>query len=426
MLNCSQMVPKLLLIIAFLFLPVLIIYITGKSKLANRIGAILIAYGIGLLIGNMGLFPHPGEYLNHYLTANTGIKFQDIQFLYNKGIIPESDLLAFRIRSLQDLFLTLTIPLALPLMLYSLNVRNWFRMAGSTFLSMIIALVSILCIVALDIVIFRGKVEELPQITGMLIGLYTGGTPNLAALKMMLHVDAATYIKVHTYDMVPSLLYLIFLISAGKSLFRRFWPGYPFRGEGDLYEGISYDKNGYEGIFNRKVIIGLLTGLLITIIIFALAASTTLFVAPGNQMLVIILVLTTLSIGASLIPRVNRLEKTFELGMYFILVFSVVVATMADFRQLLHISGALFALISFTIFGTLFLHALVAKIFRIDSDTLMVTSTALICSPPFVPMIAGALNNKEIIVSGLTVGIIGYALGNYLGVLVSYLSNLFI
>ncbi|MFW5657340.1 MAG: DUF819 family protein, partial [Bacteroidota bacterium] len=54
-------------------------------------------------------------------------------------------------------------------------------------------------------------------------------------------------------------------------------------------------------------------------------------------------------------------------------------------------------------------------------DTVMVTSSALICSPPFVPMIAGAINNKEVIVSGLTVGIVGYAIGNYLGVGVAYL-----
>jgi len=34
--------------------------------------------------------------------------------------------------------------------------------------------------------------------------------------------------------------------------------------------------------------------------------------------------------------------------------------------------------------------------------------------------VAGALKNKEIIVSGLTVGIIGYAIGNYIGVLLAF------
>lgn len=64
---------------------------------------------------------------------------------------------------------------------------------------------------------------------------------------------------------------------------------------------------------------------------------------------------------------------------------------------------------------------LLSAIFRIDVDTVIITSVAAICSPPFVPMVAGALKNREIIVSGLTAGIIGYAVGNYLGVFCAYL-----
>lgn len=422
------MLTEILTIVLFLLLPILIIFITGKSKLANRIGAILIAYGIGLLLGNIGLIPHPGDFLSHYLAVNSGqgVSLEDINLLHTQGLISESDILAFKIRSIQDLLLTLTIPLALPLMLFSLNIRSWFRMANSTFLSMLFAFFAVLFIVSLNLFIFKDKVEDLPKISGMLIGLYTGGTPNLAALKMMLDVDADTYIKVHTYDMVPSLIYLLFLISIGKLFFRRFWPAYPVKDKENLYEHISYDENAYKGMLNRQRILPLLKALGVAVLIFAIAGGASILVRPSEQMLVVILIITTLSILASLIPSINKIEKSFELGMYFILVFSIVVASMADLKRLMDISGSLFILISFTIFGSLFIHALLAKLFKVDADTLMVSSTALICSPPFVPMISGALKNKEIMVSGLTVGIIGYALGNYLGVLVSHLAKLFI
>jgi uncharacterized membrane protein len=66
------------------------------------------------------------------------------------------------------------------------------------------------------------------------------------------------------------------------------------------------------------------------------------------------------------------------------------------------------------------LHGLFCKIFKIDTDTYIITSVSAICSPPFVPVVAGALKNKEIILSGLTTGIIGYAIGNYLGVGLAY------
>ena len=66
--------------------------------------------------------------------------------------------------------------------------------------------------------------------------------------------------------------------------------------------------------------------------------------------------------------------------------------------------------------GSLLLHALLCRLAHVDSDTFMVTSVAAVCSPPFVPMMARALGNPATILSGMTAGIIGYALGNYLGI----------
>ena len=66
------------------------------------------------------------------------------------------------------------------------------------------------------------------------------------------------------------------------------------------------------------------------------------------------------------------------------------------------------------------LHVIFSAIFKIDADTTIIVTAALIMSPPFVPVVAGVLKNREIIISGLTVGIIGYAIGNYLGVFIAY------
>ncbi|MBP1669666.1 MAG: hypothetical protein H6Q21_2032, partial [Bacteroidetes bacterium] len=91
-----------------------------------------------------------------------------------------------------------------------------------------------------------------------------------------------------------------------------------------------------------------------------------------------------------------------------------------NFRQLLDISSALFLYITFAVLGSLCLHAFLSWIFKVDADTLMIAHTALVCSPPFVPMVAGALRNREVIIAGLTIGLIGYAIGNYLGFALAY------
>ena len=106
--------------------------------------------------------------------------------------------------------------------------------------------------------------------------------------------------------------------------------------------------------------------------------------------------------------------------MYFILVFSLVVSSMADVKQLMNISFGLFWYVALAMFGSHILHAFLARFFKIDADTVIISGSALICSPPFVPVVAGALKNREIILTGLVVGIAGYAIGNYLGVLIAY------
>ncbi|MEZ4685529.1 MAG: DUF819 family protein [Bacteroidia bacterium] len=65
------------------------------------------------------------------------------------------------------------------------------------------------------------------------------------------------------------------------------------------------------------------------------------------------------------------------------------------------------------------LHLLWAKLFRIDADTFIITSVAAICSPLFVPPVARALGNKAIITSGMTTGVLGFAVGNWLGLAVA-------
>ena len=106
--------------------------------------------------------------------------------------------------------------------------------------------------------------------------------------------------------------------------------------------------------------------------------------------------------------------------MYLVLIFSLVVASMVDVRSLDMREGLwLLAFIALLIFGSLLLQILLSKLLRIDADTATITSVAMINSPLFVPMIAESMKNRRVILTGITIGIIGYAAGNYLGVLVA-------
>ncbi len=365
-------------IIFYVLTPFIIIELCRRYKSIDKLGPVFVAYIIGLIIGNI-------------------------------GILPEG------IDKVQELITMLTIPLAIPLLLFSSNIRQWATLARTTFLSLLFGVLAVTAMVIIGFWVFSSnEIADLWKVSGMLIGVYTGGTPNLASLKLMLDVDPQLYILTHTYDMAISMAYLVFLMTIGQRIFHRFLPPFPLKKENEL--DVSLDNAyPYKGIFKRNVLIPLLKAVGIAILIFALGGGLSLVVPANQQMVVVILVITTLGIAASFIPSINKTEKTFEAGMYLILIFSIVVASMADFSRMSAFNLTLLGYVTFAVFGSLLIHVALSYFFRIDADTMMITSASLIFSPPFVPVIAGAIGNRQVIVSGLTTGLIGYAIGNYLG-----------
>jgi uncharacterized membrane protein len=380
------MISEILQVAFYLLSPLLILYLSQKFRFVNKIGVVVLAYILGIAAGNTGLISEEGK-------------------------------------PVQEMIMTITIPLAIPLMLFSANLKQWSALAGKTAASMFIGLFVVIFMVIAGFFIFKDQgVADFWKIGGMLVGVYTGGTPNLAALKIMLEVDEEVYLLTHTYDMILSGVYFLFLISIGQRVFHFFLP--PFRMQFNMQTAPSGHQSAmetYNGIFKKNTIRPLLGAFGLSLLIFLIAGSLSLLVSPNSQMVVVILAITTLGLTGSLIPQINRIEKTFELGMYLILVFSVVVSSMVDISGLSGSATHVLPYLALVVFGSLFMHMLLARFFRIDADTVIVTSAALICSPPFVPVVAGALKNRQIIVSGLTIGIVGYAVGNYLGFLVARL-----
>ena len=93
---------------------------------------------------------------------------------------------------------------------------------------------------------------------------------------------------------------------------------------------------------------------------------------------------------------------------------------MADLSKLDFVGGiGLLGYLLVAVFGSLLLQVIFAKILKIDSDMMVISSVTFINSPPFVPMMAAAMKNKDVLIPGLTIGVIGYAVGNYLGFVMS-------
>jgi len=419
------MIKIILLIVFYFAFPLVIIFMCKKWSGLKKLGSIVLAYGFGLVFGSLGILPEGSEAYRLALQGRAALPDTEMEALMASGTLSQNDDYTNSVASAQDMLISVIVPLAFPLLLFSLNIRRWLRFAKDGMISMVLALISVVMTVASGYFIFRNIVPESWKIAGMLVGVYTGGTPNLVSLKVALGVDPNLFVMTSTYDMMVGAVTIIFFITIGPRFFRAILPSFKHNtgiDEGTdvmLAEAESFED--YSGMLRKDRLLPLLKGLGLAILIFLASFGLSLLLPGISQMVVVILSITTLAIIASLVTWINKIEKTFQLGMYFILVFSFAVASMADLAAMFNIGFlGLFGYISYAYFGSLFLHLLLSKIFRVNADDFLITTTAFIFSPPFVPVVAGALKNKDVIITGITVGIIGYVIGNYLGVGLGY------
>jgi len=372
----------------FVLFPVLVIYLCQRFPVLNKLGAVVICYAIGIIIGNI-------------------------------GVLPEN------IFGVQDTLMTLVIPLAIPLIFFSIDIKKWSRLAGKSLLSFTFVVVSVVITVCAGYFIFRSMIgEETWKVSGMLIGVYTGGTPNLAAIGTALHIDPTVYVAAHASDVFIGAVWLLIVITVLQRILLKFLPPFQHLGdESQSQEQANFDS--YAGIFRRRVILPLLGAFGIAVGIFAVGAALTLVVPQEFAMVVAILTVSTLGIAFSFIPAVRRIPMTFQLGQYFILIFCLVVSSMADLQKLLDTAPAMIGLVAFVYLVSVAVHVALSAIARIDADTVIITSVAGLYSPPFVPMVASVLKNKEVVVSGVITGIIGWVIGTYLGIAIAYTLHMF-
>jgi uncharacterized membrane protein len=419
------MIKMILLVLFYFTFPLVIIYLCKQWSFLQKMGSIVLAYGFGLLIGSTGIFPQGSDGYRLALQGKSSLPKTEVETLISQGKATEKDLFVNQIASVQDIIPSIVVPLAFPLLLFSLNLKRWIRYARKGFISVVLALVSGLVMVTAGFFIWKDSIPESWKLAGMFEGIYAGGTPNFVAIKMALNVDANLFVIVSTYDMIVGAFLVLFFITVAPRIFRFILP--PFEeskgitGHEEEIESQTENLEDYSGMFKKGVFLPLLGALGISILIFAFSGGLALLLPRLPMMVVVILSITTLGLLLSLLKTINGIEKTFQLGMYLILVFSLTVASMANIRTMFGIGMLnLILFITWCYFGSLVLHIILAKIFRIDADNFLITSAAFIFSPPFVPLVANALKNKDVIVTGITGGIIGYIVGNYMGVALAY------
>ena len=389
---------KVYIILAcYVLFPLLIIEGFKRWTIVQKIGTVVLAYAVGIIASLSGViqFPDPA--------------------------------VAASFSKLQSTIMSVTVPLAIPLMLFNCDFKLWTKALPKTAWALVTGLVAVVVSVVSGYFIFRNHVPEVAKVAGMMTGIYTGGTVNFNALGASLGVDKSVMAIVLAFQMVITMPYIFFLLGGGYKIFRKILPYKDVTHKGRTDEDAieTADVENYRGMFEKKNLIGMLKGLGLSVVFLAVGAGLALLITGTLSELVVILTITTLSIIASFFKKVRELPKTFELGMFFILIFSVIVASMFNIHSVsggsLYVGGFVLWIMGISVL----IHLILCRIAKVSGDLFCVCQVGLLCSPPFVPPIAGAMKNKKVLISGIVVGLVGYAVGTYIGALLAWLLGMF-
>ena len=374
-------VITILLLPLLLGLPVLVVWLEKRSRIIGWISPIVICYLVGIIMGNIPGLSFNNEMLN---------KITSISVL-----------------------------LAIPLLLFSANFFRMLKQARPALLSFFLGILGVITCSVVAFLIFRDQLSQPGTVSGMMIGVYTGGTPNMSAIGIALEVEEEVFILLNSADIVFSGIYFIFLLTVGKRILSLFLPS--FKKKWNNHNMNAPEVQPTED--SSRTLKNVIAGILLSLLVASIAVGLSYLITGQLSEPLVILGITTLGIAASFHSKIQQLPHTFSSANYFLLVFALAVGSMADFSELLAASSILFYFCGFVVFGSVLLHFFLSFIFRIDRDTVIIASTAAIFGPAFIGPVANVIGNKDIIAMGITLGLIGYAIGNYLGLGLAFLLN---
>jgi uncharacterized membrane protein len=358
--------------------PAAAIWAGERYRVARFFGPVTLCYLAGIIVANL-----PGVRLN----ADASLRVSEV-----------------------------AVPLAIPLLLFSSDVRQWPRLARSLVISFALACVAAVFAAGVIGWSYRGQTDEWWKIAGMLVGVYVGGTANMAAIGRVLEARSETFVLLNTADLMAGGIYLLFLLTFAQRLFLRFMR--PFTAA-PHHEAFEHPGEGLRA-WTRHHLRDMGLGFALAVAIAAVVLGATLLVFGKLEAAPALLGITTLGIVASLSQKVRSLVGAYEVGEYLLLIFCVAMGSLADARLLSGGSMTLFLFVWLVMGLAIVLHTALSALLRIDADSTLICSTATIYGPAQIGPMAAALKNRALVGPGLTLGLAGLALGNYLGLFTAW------
>ena len=301
------------------------------------------------------------------------------------------------------------VPLAIPLLLFKADLRRILPELGPVLISFVLAVIGTIAGVLIGyLAIPLGP--DAPQIVSTLGASWIGGSVNFAAVSQALAFDDPTLLSaMAAADNVGGTLFLTLLVLLPTWRFLQ--RAIPSKIMTEEPKEVEEEEAAAGAVAVPDLAVAL------ALSAFCCAAGYVIAAALGLATYGILFVtLVALLIANLFAARLTRLAGDFELGMFFMYVFFAVMGAGADIGAMIANALPIFAFVG--IMAAVHLAVVLggAKLFRLDLAEALVASNAVALGPATAVAMAAGQRWQSLVTPAVMLGVLGYAIANFLGV----------
>jgi len=329
-----------------------------------------------------------------------------------------------------DIIWEYIVPLAIPLLLIKIDIRQVFKETGRLFGAFHLSALGTMIGGFLAVFLFHKFIPEIAKIAGVMNASYIGGGVNFVAMVSTFQPSESLVNATLVADSMVMVLYFLILISMpGLVIVRKIFPLTQVSQEfykDELRDGAkSYWKAKPISLLNISLSLG------IAFVIATVSVKISSYFGSAHIPIILrsilgqkYLVLTTLSIVLPFFfPKLtNYINGSDELGTFFIYIFFVILGVPASFKAVIKESPVMLLFCAVMIFMNFLVTFGLGKILKFELEELILVGLATTGGPMTAAAIAIAKGWKKLIFPSFLVGIWGYLIGTYIG----YLTGMFL
>ncbi len=352
------------------------------------------------------------------LLGKVGASLMAIVFgavLSNAGVVPASS-------EVYDGILGVATSLAIAWLLLSVDLRDLKKAGAKTAAAFGVAVVGTVLGAFVAAAVYESRFgDDTWRLAAALTGTYSGGSLNFASVGRAVDLSGTLFAGAVAADNLATGLWLAATLTLPVWL-RRFFPPAMPPGESQVPAARAparepQDARGHHPYFVSERMSAVGTANIFAAGLALVWASEWLGGLAGVPA---ILWLTTLALVLGHSPWYRQAPGAMQLGSVSLHFFFVLIGILSRFSEIAAVGPAVlfFTLLVVGVHGVFVFAA--GKLLRLDVGTIAVASQAAVGGPSSALAVAVSREWRHLVLPGVAVGLLGYAVGTYLGLAVGY------